>query len=179
MEVTPIHSPFTVAIDTREQLPWTFTGLTAGSKDRYADIVVRTEVVTLPAGDYGIVELPGIAIERKSLGDLYSTLTAGRQRFVRELERLSELDFAAVVVETSFQQIAQNPPPMSRAKPRSIVGSIIAFSQRYPVAWVMPGNRRLAEGFCYRTLERFWLDTQEGKRPRRRAERTSPVVSTG
>ena len=68
-----------ITVDTREQLPYDFTG--------YAD----TEVIraALPSGDYS---LPGAehlaAIERKSLDDLVSSLLQKqRDRFERELAR--------------------------------------------------------------------------------------------
>ena len=159
-----IKSPFVVTIDRREQQPWTFDGLTAGAADNYASLIVHTEPATLQTGDYGIIDMPGIAIERKSLADLYGTLTVGRQRFVRELERLAELDFAAVVIEASWHHIAHDPPFRMRAKPRSIVASILAWQQRYPIAWLTAGDRRMAAALGYRMLERFWRDKQEGKR---------------
>lgn len=167
--MAPVLSPFVVRIDTREQWPWTFDGICAGADLDHALIDVRSVVGTIASGDYSIDGMQDrVALERKSLEDLYSTLTHGRQRFVRELERLAELDMAAVVVEAGWHAIAHEPPPRSRANPRSIVASILAFQQRYPtVAWITAGSRRLAEGLAYRSLERFWIDFHEGNRPGR------------
>jgi len=77
-----------ICVDSRERLPFHF-----GPE-------VPTVVCCLPAGDYSS---PGyelrVAIERKSLQDLTMCCGAERARFVRELERLSRYERAAIVVE--------------------------------------------------------------------------------
>lgn len=150
-----------VVIDTREQLPWTFAGLSSDP--------VEVKTGTLRSGDYSVEGFEQrLAIERKSLADLYGTLTSGRERFVRELERLSDLDWAAVIVEATWHDIVK-PPFGTRANPKSIVGSILAFQQRYPVAWLTAGSRQFGAALCFRCLERFVNDDADGKRPSRRA----------
>ena len=73
---------YIVAVDTREQKPYRFP---------------HSEVKTLATGDYSIVGLEDqVAIERKSKEDAYSSLGQGRDRFERELERLSKFDYAAI-----------------------------------------------------------------------------------
>lgn len=72
-------------IDSREQLPLEFS-------NRVFDEVV---VEGLPFGDYW-VELEGkelpIVIERKSLGDLFGTMTNGYERFKKEVERVKDAE---------------------------------------------------------------------------------------
>lgn len=64
-----------ILTDTREQLPLAFRGI----------VVKRT---TLNVGDYTTAKLKGVFhIERKSLADLYQTLTHGNKRFKYELFR--------------------------------------------------------------------------------------------
>lgn len=61
------------------------------------------ERATLREGDYSARGLEGrVAIERKSVSDLVGSLTHGRERFVRELERLATYDFKAIVIEGSL-----------------------------------------------------------------------------
>ena len=64
-----------IIIDTREQLPLTFTGHTTTRRK-------------LNEGDYNTEDLlSSIVIERKSLQDLYGSIIQGHARFKREIER--------------------------------------------------------------------------------------------
>jgi DNA excision repair protein ERCC-4 len=68
--------PFIIAVDSREQRPFTFDAW-------------PTAPATLAAGDYSIVGLEEhVAIERKSLDDLAGCCGRDRDRFKRELHRL-------------------------------------------------------------------------------------------
>ena len=109
-----VLTEFAVVIDTREQLPWTFGGLWSDSSARGGrrPIVVDQRVATLQQGDYSLVGHESqVAIERKSLADLFGTLGQGRERFERELARLAELDRAAIVIEASLGHIFPAPCP--------------------------------------------------------------------
>jgi DNA excision repair protein ERCC-4 len=163
----PLVSPFTIIVDSREQQPFLFFDIRADAKDGNRPVQVQTKVAGLAAGDYSIEGFEDrIAIERKSFEDLFSTLSHGRDRFERELERLNALQFAAVVTEASWRDIAYYQPHHSRMRSKSVVRSIFAFSVRFPrVHWFPWDNRQLAEACCYRLLERFWRDATEGKIP--------------
>lgn len=164
----PIISPFTVGVEHREHLPFTFVGMRADAKDGNRPLTVRTQRGHAKSGDYWIIpdpdcplnlDLSGIAIERKA-EDLPNSLTWRRKPFEGELERLNdECEFAAVVCEHSLLQLVHEQIGGSRANPRSMIGSIVALSQRYVrVHWFFAGSRRLAEGLTYRLLERFYRD---------------------
>jgi DNA excision repair protein ERCC-4 len=154
--------PFTIAVDTREQLPFEFENILAAGKL----VLVSTQQATLASGDYSIVgHEEAVAVERKTLADLYGTLTAGRDRFERELERLASYEFSAVVVEADWHQIVDGPLFVMRAKPASIVGTIHAWQQRFPKThWLPAGSRPLAEQATYGVLRRYWIDRVEGRR---------------
>jgi ERCC4-type nuclease len=156
----PLIVPFAVAIDTREQRPYAFGGLVSDAKERRRPLVVPTEIRTLRSGDYSIVgHEDAIAIERKSLADLYGTLGQGRDRFVRELERLARLSFAAVVIEAEWSEIIGSPPGLSGLNPKTVLRSVIAWQQRYPrIHWWPCPERRFAEVLTYRILERWWKE---------------------
>jgi len=148
--------PFTVIIDTREQSPFSFSGI----KERGSFLVVRTSIETLQTGDYSILGFKDqVSIERKSKEDLYQTLTHGRERFVREFERLTKLTFAAVIVEASLGSVSTDPPVFSGVRPKSIYRSVLAFQVRFPnVQWIFCDDRRFAEITTFRLLERFHQD---------------------
>jgi DNA excision repair protein ERCC-4 len=131
-----------VAIDTREQLPWRFAG--------------PTQATTLHTGDYSIVGLEcRIAIERKSQADAYGSIGGGRERFEREWARLAELDFAAVVVESSLDGFLV-PPERSQLHPRAAIGTLVAWSIRYGVHVIFASDRRHAEAWASLALRKFF-----------------------
>ncbi len=145
--------PFTIILDSREQLPYTF-----GSLGLVVPIVVRG----LLSGDYSIDGLDSqVAIERKSLEDLYGSCTHGRDRFEREIGCLNEYFFSAVVIEATWPEIADpaatDPTWRSRAVPESILGTITSWSIRYPrVHWWAVGLRQDCEQQVYRALSHYW-----------------------
>lgn len=140
-----------IVIDNREQLPLDFT--------RWPDVL--TEFGTLNAGDYSLAGLEDkFGLERKSIPDLVASLTSGRERMVRELERLRGYDFAAIVVEGTLEQIA-NHDYRSRTNPESILQTIAAWHVRYGIPTLWCGS---AAGCAYqvRALARwFLLDAQK------------------
>lgn len=152
--------PFAVIVDSREQLPYEFSGMvgTAGET-----LVVRTITQGLASGDYTAEGLEGrVAIERKSLGDLYGSVTWGRDRFEREIVRLEgSCRFAVVVIEATWEEIADpaacRPGWENRTDPRSVEGTIAAWSIRYPrVHWWTCGSRRNAELRTFGILKAAW-----------------------
>lgn len=153
-----------VVIDTREQLPFSFEGLTCDAVDGGGPLTIPTCRGTLASGDYSLLGFESfVAVERKSLADLYSTLGQGRERFERELERLAAMDFAAVVIEATWPEIVADPPPHTELPPKTVFRSILAWSVRYPrVHWFPAGPRRLAEVTTFRLLER-WLKEELSK----------------
>jgi ERCC4-type nuclease len=152
--------PGVILIDTREQLPFTFgtIPLAGGGTVR-----VCTQRLALPSGDYSLDGYASaVAVERKSVADLYHTVGQGRDRFVRELERLAEMAFAAVVVEGEWSAVLDDPPAHTRLEPRTIYRSVLAWQQRYPrVHWWFCPDRAFAEYTTFRILERFVREQAE------------------
>lgn len=161
MENEPKPSPYVVVVDTREQSPFLFAHPLKITASHYRQI--STERGTLRSGDYSIVGLTDlVAIERKSLADLYGTLGHGRKRFEAELKRLAELEFSAVVVEAELSTALTSPPPFTRLSPFSVMQSALSWSIKYPKThwWFCPG-RDGAEAVTAWLLERFWRKAQE------------------
>lgn len=156
--------PHTVLIDTREQTPFTFDDTIPADQEFGGGIWrVNVERVALPSGDYSLDGwAAAVACERKSKADLFGTVGQGRERFVRELERLAEMTFAAVVVEADWATIYNDPPPFTDLKPKTIYRSVLAWQQRYPNVhwWLCPG-REFAEVTTFRILERFAKEQAE------------------
>jgi DNA excision repair protein ERCC-4 len=134
-------SELVVAIDTREHKPYRFP---------------RSEVKTLPTGDYSIVGLEDrIAIERKTKEDAYSSLGQRRARFEGELQRLSRFDYAAIVIESSLPEFLQA-PAFSHMNPKAAASSLIAWSVKYRVCVFFAGDRRHGNALTRQLLEKFW-----------------------
>jgi len=140
------NKDFIIIVDSREQRPYEFEhSVTSG----------------LPSGDYSILgyEYPSgdhsIAIERKSKSDAYGTIGRGRKRFIRELERLSKYDYAAILIESSLQDFLKV-PKFSEMNPRSAINSLISWSIRYGVHVWFADNRILGKTLVYRILEKFY-----------------------
>lgn len=168
----PAHCGFTVLIDTREQHPFSFTGIHTDADREYRPLLIPTQWQGLTTGDYSILGLSqSIALERKSREDLYGTITTGgerRDRFIAELERLSAIEFAAIVVEESFGACLRHPPSFGKMDPqhraKTLARSVLSWQQKYPrVQWMFADDRRLAEMVAYRYLEKFWQRHSKSK----------------
>lgn len=146
-----------VVVDTREQKPFDFLDLQCDAADGGGPLTVDTVRGTLASGDYSLAGFEQrVACERKSLEDAYGTIGQGRDRFERELARLNEMEFAAVVVEATWEELCIEPPPHTKLPGKIVFRSILAWSVRYPrVHWIPAGPRRLAEVTTFRLLERF------------------------
>lgn len=152
-----IECEFVVAVDSREQLPYTFRQFKAGAAQQHKPLQISWEWGTLQQGDYSIIgHEHEITIERKSLSDLFNSCGQGRERFEREHERMAEMEKAAVVVEAEWSQIIRTPPEYTRLKPKCIVRTAMSWWIRYGVPWFTLPGRRAAEQFTFRLLEKFW-----------------------
>ena len=135
-----------VVIDTREQLPYEFE-----------DSITRT----LQTGDYSLFGYEDqITVERKTKADAYGTIGKGRTRFIKELERLREIDYSAIVVEASLTNFVE-PPRFSQLNPKSAINSLLAWSIRYGVHIYFADNRVMGNLLTLRILERYWKKLNE------------------
>jgi ERCC4-type nuclease len=126
-----ISLPFKLIVDTREQKPLWKTSC---------------ERLCLKVGDYSTVKLvKKFAVERKSPGDLYGTITKGHERFKREIKRAIDLNIKLVVfVECSKKKfIAKEWPGGFRRKfPSTGLERIInTLSIRYSLEFIWCNNR--------------------------------------
>jgi ERCC4-type nuclease len=168
--------PHAILIDRREKAPYSFTGFQTDARQGRKPLRILTRVMDLPSGDYSLANLQGeIAVERKSVDDLFRTLGQARNRFERELIRLSSMTVAAVVVEAEWSTILHSPPEGSRLPPKIVFRSILAWQQQFPtVHWWFVDGRRPAEIVTFRILERFARRRQEARRTKRKQEGMPP-----
>lgn len=158
-KATRVACPFVVAVDIREQAPFAFRGIIGGRKDRGKIVDVTTRACNLNAGDYSIWQpdyLDKIAIERKSFPDFIGTLIRGRDRFIRELERLRSYESSHVVVETDWRTIIDHAHQHTKAPASALFRSVMSFSIEYPTKWHFCGDRIMAERACFRLLSKFF-----------------------
>jgi DNA excision repair protein ERCC-4 len=129
----------TLVIDSMEQKPYAFNPF----RKWFAEI----EFKKLRFGDYSIAGLEDrVAVERKSLQDLFNSCSpcSARESFVRSCDRLSKLDFAALVIEGSISRILQG-SKVSGMHPNAVFGTIQALAVRWGIQpWFAP-SRVVAE----------------------------------
>lgn len=140
----------TIAIDSREQRAYGFK---------------NAVVKALRTGDYSIVGLEGrIAIERKTKDDAYKSITQGYARFAREAERLAALDYGAIVVECSLEELLR-PPRHARINPRVVARVLLRWSVAYRLPIFFAGTRALGRAVTERLLLEYWHRRHGGVRP--------------
>lgn len=136
--------PFVFAVDTREQHPFDLLGFAWMRK-------------TLKSGDYSIIGLEDrVAVERKSYADAWSSMSDGRKRFERCVQRLAELDRAAIVIECGVRELAIQPSRIQRVTPASVVGGLISWSCQYRIPVFFCDDRAHAERVTVRFLASYF-----------------------
>ena len=164
--------PFTILIDSREQRPWSFLGLTSDAKDGNRPVLVHTRQEYL--GDYqGDYQIEGLedefSIERKSVADFQSTLLGfsdgHRDRFEKELDQLRKKEYAAVIIEGSMFDVLADSPEYGQKtaaeNAKILLRSEISLSIKHQVQFKFCSNRKLAEIYAFRTMEMFWRYTRK------------------
>jgi len=170
----PITVPYTVLVDSREQAPYTFEGLTGNASQGSRLLNITTRWAGLKTGDYSIDGFEDlVCIERKSKSDFYGTLGAGRDRFDREHQRMSRMEFAAVVIEASWASILSDAPKWSTLSPRTILGSALAYERDYGVHYFPAEDRRMAEIVTFRMLDLFFRKQAKRKKKELTNDRSS------
>ena len=120
-----------IITDSREQRPLEFT--------------VPTIRECLPCGDYRAKfsdgSLSEVVFERKSINDLFSTLSSGYPRFKREIELSHELRISIIIiVEGSLRRILRGCSHSQRT-PISIVYQLFTIRLRHNVETVFCQDR--------------------------------------
>ena len=127
-----------IVTDTRERRPYHLPGAIAKA---------------LPTGDYSVASFEDrISVERKSTDDLLSCIGGQRQRFERELERLKNIPYAALVIEANLNELLNN--NRSDIHPSAILGSLVAWSWRFHLPIWFAGDRVTTQMLVERLLNK-------------------------
>lgn len=130
-----------IVIDSREQRPYAFPDAVPG---------------TLPTGDYSLLGYEDrVAVERKTKNDAYASLGRDRPRFRREVERMSALQYGAIVVEASVPDFLR-PPLFSHLAPTAALNSLLAWSVRFGIQVFFAGDRTHGALITLQLLTKFW-----------------------
>ena len=139
-----------VIIDSREQEEFAFD-----------PVQVDVERRALPAGDYSLAGYQDrVAVERKSLDDFVSTVIRSRKRFVAELQKLREMEFARVVVEAGLADVFAR-RYRGGANPTSVFGAAISITVDHSVPVFFCSDRQVACRFTQDYLLRVHRHLQE------------------
>ena len=114
-----------ILVDSREQRPLEFNH----------ELITETIRMPLPVGDYSCefengYQVP-VVFERKTIGDLFSTLSQGYERFKRELGRAKDLDLKVIlIIDGSFSKVLKG-YKHSQRNPLSIVRQVFMLWIKY------------------------------------------------
>ncbi|GJM43294.1 MAG: hypothetical protein DHS20C21_01360 [Gemmatimonadota bacterium] len=100
-------------------------------------------------------------MERKTRGDALRSLGAECARFEREFERMSKMQFAAVVIESTVAELLE-PVPFSKMNGRAALRTLLGWSVKFGVPVYFAGSRELAESTTRALLEFYWRYRREG-----------------
>jgi ERCC4-type nuclease len=158
-----------VLIDTREQSPFDFS--------RFPNWIAGEKRQKLDAGDYSIQGMENVlALERKSLSDLITTLIQHRLRFFKMCEQLAQYLWRALLVEASYEDIKSpyDEECNTMAHPNAVSGTLDALEARFGIPVIYTSQYRplaeekaaswLSKHFTYWYLEEngFGRVLQEG-----------------
>ncbi|MFH1976135.1 MAG: ERCC4 domain-containing protein [Pseudomonadota bacterium] len=116
-----------VLIDTREKLPFDF--------ERFPNWIAEEKRQKLKAGDYSVEGMEKLlALERKTLSDLITTLMRDRPRFFRLCEQLAKYRWRALLVEASYEDIkSPYDGDYTIAHPNAVSGTLDALEAKFGI----------------------------------------------
>lgn len=144
-----------IKIDTKEKLPLPF---------KASPPITAVVVDGLPFADYWGEWEPGsekagyscempVCFERKSIQDLFGTLTAGYERFKREVEKARKNNFKIVlIVEGSLSEVLAG-TKYSKVEGKSILKTMFTLWAKYDVFPVFTNNRGEMTRFITETFD--------------------------
>lgn len=149
-------SKFKIVIDTREQegKGWDF---------RASANCSGTERRKLDVGDYAIKGMEHIiCIERKTLGDLWNTLSMQNNydRFLREWDRAKDHRMKFLVIEAKLSDV-QKGYAYSKVSPNNIMAKLTSLQVKHNVHVIFAGRKDVARKYVrglMAKLYKYYLD---------------------
>jgi ERCC4-type nuclease len=142
-----VAGEFAIAYDTREQNE---------NFPRAIALSIPILVKKLDTGDLAPLGYESrCTLDRKQLGDFINCRTWERERFDRELERMSTMDFAAIMIEANHDDVLRR---RYRAKvdPNAILSSAMSITVKHGVHVHFCGDTWHAADLGVRLLRAFW-----------------------
>ena len=157
-----------VLIDTREKLPFDFS--------RFPNWIAEEKRQKLKVGDYSVEGMEKLlALERKTLSDLITTMMQERPRFFKLCEQLAKYRWRALIVEASYEDIkSPYDQDYTFAHPNAVSGSLDALEAKFGIPVIYTSQYKplaeekaaswLSKHFTYWYLEKngFGRVLQEG-----------------
>jgi ERCC4-type nuclease len=142
-----------IIIDTREQDPYKFSN--------FPD--VETISQKLDTGDYSLEGFECIiTVERKSLSDFLGSITSGRERFEREVERMSLLKHKFIVVESKIDKTIEYAKTKTLIHSNMILGTIAGWTLKYNVPFIFLSNRLDCQFFIHSFFKQYLSHSPTG-----------------
>jgi hypothetical protein len=143
-----------VVIDSQEHMGYKF--------ERFTNWFSGTIRRRLPVGDYTLQGMEEeVAVERKTLADLISSIIHDRKDFIEKCKRLSGFKKKCLVIEGSLASI-KTPYEDSQAHPNAVLGSLLATQERWDIPVCFLDEFLLAEEFVASMLSKYhafrWLE---------------------
>jgi ERCC4-type nuclease len=136
-----------IVIDTREQKPYKLTDAVKSA---------------LKTGDYSIEGYEEeIAIERKSYSDLYHSLTTAKNRFKKQMKRLSKYPYRYLVIDSTVSSVILGHPQCDLPGPVALKKLFeIAVPLGVPVCFVDNQGDKIVRNLLYQF--KVMADAKEG-----------------
>lgn len=150
------YSKFTIIRDSREKdgSGWDF---------RASANCTGMEVKKLDTGDYSIKGYEDlIMIERKTIGDLWGSLTLQRERFMKEMERAREYPVRYLIIEGSLKEINSG-FRYSQVRPEFILASLMSLQIKYGVHVMFTDSRTdVAQAYVRKLIAKLYQYCEDG-----------------
>lgn len=150
------YGKFTIVRDSREK-----DG--SGWKFRASSNCDGMEIKKLDTGDYSVKGYEHLLmIERKTIGDLWGTLTFGRERFMKEMDRALEYPIRYLIIEGTLKDIDAG-FRYSQVKPEFILASLISLQVKYNLHVIFTDKRTdVAQTYVRNLLAKLYQYCEDG-----------------
>ena len=149
-----------ILVDTREKVPFEFLNV--------RNWIEKTKKKKLDVGDYSIEGMEDqIALERKTLTDLITTLMQHRKRFFKLCEKLTKYRWRALLIEATYEDVKSPYDDLNTiAHPNAVSGSLDALEARFGIPVIYTSfYRSLSEEKAASWLSKhftYWYLEQNG-----------------
>ena len=149
-----------ILVDTREKVPFEFLNV--------RNWIEKTKKKKLDVGDYSIEGMEDqIALERKTLTDLVTTLIQNRKRFFKMCEKLAAYRWRGILIEATYEDVKSPYDDLNtQAHPNAVSGSLDALEARFGIPVIYTSSyRSLSEEKAASWLSKhftYWYLEQNG-----------------